>query len=262
MEINQYNAIGLFMILLSLVYQLMAFFFLTNLTREPGYQIFLKLEGLQDKYSKFDDERTERLWTYKEIFSNIDIILILIGVLMAGFMCSQFETSINIIAVTSFKWNINYLGVLSILAISFAALCMKCLSKLNSEVSLNFQSIILLINFSILINAVSLPLVFKMNGRSVEVIFIMSSLVFYLVAGYSIRYLFNSLLFMIVPPHSRCFIVGVVQVIYKISQASGYFTASFLFKWSAISYPFLSSVCLLISIARLRRSRKFIEKYV
>ena len=64
MEINQYNAIGLFMILLTLVYQLMAYFFLTNLTREPGYQIFLKLEGLHDKYSKFDDERTERLWTY------------------------------------------------------------------------------------------------------------------------------------------------------------------------------------------------------
>ena len=250
------------MILITFVYQTIAYFFLTNLTLEPGYQIFLKLENLQDEFSKSVEKPTERLLTYKEILLNLDIDLILVSVFMAGFMCSQFETSINIIAITNFQWSINYLGLLSIIAMLLAAVLMKLLSKLNCEISINFQSVILLINYSILINLMSLPLVFITQSRNLEVIFIMTSLVLYLIGGYNIRYLFNNLLFLIVPSHSRCFIVGVVQVMYQISLASGYFTASFLLEWGTISYPCLASLCLLISIARLVRSHRFIEKYV
>ena len=178
MEINQYNGIGLFMILITFVYQTIAYFFLTNLTLEPGYQIFLKLENLQDEFSKSVEKPTKRLLTYKEILLNLDIDLILVSVLMAGFMCSQFETSINIIAITNFQWSINYLGLLSIIAMLLAAVLMKLLSKLNCEISINFQSVILLINYSILINLMSLPLVFITQSRNLEVIFIMTCLLY------------------------------------------------------------------------------------
>ena len=265
MEINQYNAIGLFMILLTLVYQLMAYFFLTNLTREPGYQIFLKLEGLQDEHSKFDEDQQcadkIKLLTFKEALSNFDIDLILAGVSMAGFMCCQFDVCINVMAVVNFGWTVNYLGVVSLIAIFVSTIFMKFFSRLSSVESVNFQSALLLIIFSILINLLSLPLVFQIHDRSREIAFIMGSLILYLVAGYNIRYLSTNLLFTIVPLHSRCFIIGIREVIFKVSIGLGYFTASFLFKVGTVSYPILASICLLISSVRLWRSPLFLKKY-
>ena len=267
MEINQYNAIGLFMILITFVYQTIAYFFLTNLTQESGYQIFLKLEGLQDENSMLSKDQhqpasKDKLLTLKETLMNFDIDLILVGVSMAGFMCCQFEVCINIMAVINFRWTVNFLGVVSLIAIFTSAILMKIFSRLNSGVSVNYQSALLLIIFSILINLLSLPMVFQIHERSREIAFIMGSLILYLVAGYNIRYLSTNLLFTIVPLHSRCFIIGIREVVFKASIGLGYLTASFLFKVGTISYPIMSSICLLITSLRLWRSPQFLRKYI
>ena len=263
MVINQYNFIGLFMIIFTLLYQLICYFFLTNLTTEYGYQIFLKVEGGEDKNSTNGiDKPVENLMTYKEVFSNIDIILIMISVSIAGFMCPQFEICTNIMAVNNFSWSLNYLSLITIIAISLAALFMKILAKLNSEIDVNYQSILLLIVYGFLINLMALPIVFKLYKKGLQILFIMTSLILYLVAGYNIRVFSSSLLFMIVPTHSRCFIVGIRQVIYKISMAVGYILASFFFKSGSIAYPILATVCLTISIIRLLRRPGFLKEYM
>lgn len=264
MEINQYNFIGLFMIIFTILYQVISYFFLTNLTTQRGYQIFLKLEGVEDQNSSDNKvvEPVVELLSYKEIFSNIDIVLILIGVSIAGFMCPQFEICTNIMAVMNFSWSINYLSFISIISITMAAFFMKILARLNSEIDVNYQSVILLIIYGFLINLMSLPLVFKLYNKSLQVSFVMASLNLYLVAGYNIRVFSSGLLFMIVPTHSRCYIIGIRQVIYKISMAVGYFTASFNFKYGSIVYPILATLCLTISIIRLLRSPGFLKKYL
>ena len=121
MQINQYNFIGLFMAFITTVYQIIAYFFLTNLTKEQSYQMFLRIHRREDQNSNVEDSKpTEKLLTYKEIFTNFDVDNILLGVSVAGFMCSQLEISVNIMAVTKFSWSIEYLGVVTIIAISIS----------------------------------------------------------------------------------------------------------------------------------------------
>ena len=263
MEINQYNAIGLFMVFITIIYQIIAYFFLTNLTKEPGYQIFLRIHGREDQNSNVEDSKpTEKLLTYKEIFTNLDIDIILLGVLVAAFMYTQFEVSINITAITKFSWSIEYFGVVTIIAISISLILMKVLTRLSSQVDINFLFTIIFVIFSTVINLLSLPLAFKIQNRSLEVCFLLTCSVLYLVAAYNVRVHSSSLLFMIVPMHSRCFIIGVRQVISKIGVAAGFFSASFLFTFGSIAYPVLAMLCLTVAIIRLLRSPRFLEKYL
>ena len=48
MEINQYNAVGLFLIAVTLVYQLLVYHMVCDLTLEPGYQIYLRRTNRAD----------------------------------------------------------------------------------------------------------------------------------------------------------------------------------------------------------------------
>ena len=261
MEINQYNSIGLFMVFITIIYQIVTYFFLTNLTKEPGYQIFLRIQEVEDQNSNIDDSK-EKLISIKEILTNYDIDHILLEVLIASAMYSQFEVGINLLALTKFSWSINYLGAITFIGISIAAILMKALSRLNSLVDVNYLFAILLTIYSVLSILMTLPLTLKFGNKALEVclIIILSSLS--LVAGFNIRVLSSSLLFMIVPLDSRCFIIGIRQSILKLSIGVSFFLASFIFDSGSIAYLVLSIICLIMSIIRLLRSPGFLKKYV
>ena len=261
MEINQYNAIGLFMVFVTIIYQIITYFFLTNLTKEPGYQIFLRTQGAEDQNSNTEKPK-EKLLSIKEMLINYDIDHILLEVLIASVMFSQFEVGINLIALTKFSWSINFLGAVTFIGISIAAILMKGLSRLNSLVDVNYLFAILLTIYSVLSILMTFPLTLKFGNKALEVclIIILSSLS--LVAGFNIRILSSSLLFMLVPLHSRCFIIGVRQSILKLSMGFSFFAASFMFDYGSIAYSVLSIICLIMSIIRLLRSPGFLKKYV
>ena len=63
---------------------------------------------------------------------------------------------------------------------------------------------------------------------------------------------------LVVPEHSRCFVMGIRQGIMKLASCSGYFAASFLYH---MSYPSLSILCLLTALVFLVRSKRFKKRY-
>ena len=151
MEINQYNAIGLLMVVVTILYQIVAYFCLTNLTKEPGYQIFLKLEDREDQNSLASDKSSrKKLISFKEIFTNFDIDQILVEVLVGGVTYSQFEVGINLLALNMFSWSLTYLGIVTLVGIFLAAILMRVTSTFNSKLDVNFLAIVLLLINSIL----------------------------------------------------------------------------------------------------------------
>ena len=256
--INQYNAIGLFMVIVTAVYQIVSYLFLNNLTHEPGYAIFLRIEGKEEDQISTSKNK---LMTVKEIVANYEINLVLLAVFILGFSFSQFEVGINLIAATKFNWSINYLAIVIFFSVCLAVASLEVLSQLNSEVHVNFLFVSLSVTFSILFNLMNLQLIFEFRRRMFEVPFILVSYWLTLTGGFCIRILSSGLLFIIVPFHSRCSIIGVRQVMLKIAVGGGYFLGSLMFQRGLILYPIWSSLCLVLAFIRLFRSREFLRKY-
>ena len=262
MKINQYNAIGIFMAIVTVIYQVFVYFCLTNLTKEPGYKVFLKLEGQQDQNSDSVEDLGEKSVSIKQLISNTDIIVILNGVFLMSITYTQAEIYLNVLAITKFRWSIQYLGLITFVYITIIAVLMKLIGKINSQIDVNFLFIIMQITLCILMNLICVPLVFEIHSRSLQVGFFISTFVMCLVVGYSIRVLSNSLLFMIVPLSSRCVIVGIQIFISKASLGIGYFSASFLYENGLIVYPVLAILMLISALVCLMRSPSFLNKYV
>ena len=90
----------------------------------------------------------------------------------------------------------------------------------------------------------------------VTILFSLSSAV-----GFNVRVISSGLLFTIVPIHSRSSIVGVRQVVFKMSLCVGFFSSAFMFNTGQVSYPILAIICLTMSVIRLFRSPTFLKKY-
>lgn len=258
------------MAFVTIVYQIMVYFMLTNLTREPGYQVFMRIQGGTDQNTSSSKDspdkslelKKEKLLSFKDIITDLDVDLILLGVFVAGAMYSLLEVSIILMAINKFTWSINYLGTVTIIGIFVAAVFMRCLSRLTSEIDANYLFTIVLITNSVLINILSLPLTFTVKDGVLQVCIIMTCFIFYLVAAYYIRVLSSNLLFMIVPAHSRCYVIGVRQVVLQVSFGVAYFTASSMFQFGTTAYPLFAFVCLAVSLVRLARSPSFLKKYI
>ena len=232
MEINQYNAVGILLAFLTTIYQIIAYFCLTNLTKEPGYQIFLKIQGQTDQIAAKSEEPNEKLLSFKDIVLDYDLVSILIAVFVGAFTCYLANVLVNITAVTLFEWKMNYLACVTVSAVFLSVISMRLLSRLHSVIDVNFLFVMLLITYSILMNMFSIPHAYKMKNRTSEVAFLMVCIVMYVVPGYNIRVWSNSLLFIIVPMNSRCFIVGVFQVTMKLVYGIGYSLAASFYQYA------------------------------
>ena len=261
LEINQYNFIGIFMVIVTITYQLFVYFCLTNLTKEPGYQVFLKLEDKHDENSGSDENLNTKSLSLKAILLDIDIILILFGVFVTSFLYSQFEIYITILTITKFHWDIQYLGMVTVICITISAVLMKLLGKMNSQIDVIFLFIIVQMTFCFLMNLMCIPLSFDIQNRALQVGFFTSTFILYLVAGYNNRVLSSSLLFMVAPMSSRCAIVGVQAIMLVVSLGTGYFSASSIYEHGSIVYPIFAMLILISSILQFLRSQSFLEKY-
>ena len=113
-EINQYNCVALVMILILMVSGILAYFFLSNLTRHPGYQIYIEQiradtdTGSIKKVTKVNKpsnqtQNENKQLTRKDIFSDRDLRAIMVGNCLIAFVYALGEISINIVAMKRFN---------------------------------------------------------------------------------------------------------------------------------------------------------------
>ena len=259
MQINQYNAIGIFMAIVTVIYQIFVYFYLTNLTKEPGYQIFLKLEGKEDSGSGGNPNK-KSLSILKIL--NSDMIVVFIGVFLIGFLFSQADIYINILTITKFHWRIEFLGLVATVCITITAVLMKLIGTMNSEVDIIFIFTIMQTTFCIMMNLMCIPISFDIQNRSLQVGLVGSVFVLSMFAGYKNQFLSNCILFMTAPMSSRCVIVGVQIVTLKTALGLGYLSASTFYGLGSIVYPAFAILVLISAIIHLMRSQNFLQKYV
>ena len=275
LQINKYNSVGLVLILSTVVYQVMAYFLLADLTKEPGYEIFVKLEGKQDEFLSNTEEdnrkindndqktkEVKKLISAREILTNTDIILILVGVFVMEFMDAQFEISINLVAITKFAWSIERLSAITIVGFLISIGVMWILKRFNTPTDTRYLFIFLLVVDGFLVTALILPITFDVfKTRYIQVTFMLFIMVFKLTVAYCIQVFSSCLLFVTIPSHSWCFIIGVRRVFFTSAGGLGFFTATTLFNGGSTAYPVLSILCIGLVFVLLLNTPNYLKRY-
>lgn len=258
MPINKYNSVGLLLVLATIIYQILVYFKMVDLTKEPGYKSFIQLD---------DEKNDEMLRSHGEftslsdVFSNIDIVLIMVAVFLGEFMNAQLEIGINTVAVLVFTWTIQMLAGAIIVGFIMAIGIMKVLQKFHSETDTRFLFIILFIVDSFLINALSLPLGFNFTKLEKQSSLLLTILTFKVTTGYYVQVFSSCLLFVVIPSHSWCFVIGIRRFFFTLAGAFGYLFATSFFNVGSFAYPGLSILCLLMASTLLINSPNFLKKY-
>ena len=322
LEINEYNFIGLFLAGCTMIYQTIAFCLLSDLSKESGYRVYLKLNNQIDSFvdkqkeprasekpveeswcpskekntsnqsfgNDREDERNlsgkttesfrqstpskrqnakqrkvsksgEKMLTLSDVFTNQDLVLILATVILTQFTYTQCEIAVSIIAVDVFHWSIEHLGMFSIATVIVAVATIKYLQRFNGNIDAYF-----LVTCYTMGNGVAMAILTLLAGYPIESTILKSVLVLmvlslYIVVGYSITVFVIVLFSLVVPVHSRCFIMGFQQIALKGALCIGYFMSSFCYEVHDLAYPTLAMCCWILTIVYLVRSSTFIRLY-
>ena len=278
--VNQYNFIGLLEAGLVTLYEILVFFFFTNLTLHPGYQVYLRRnqeeDGKEQILSVLDD-KTERakedesyctknnssvkLLSVREVITNIDIFMILAETTLINFIVTQAELVINIVAVTNFQWSIERLSVVTVIAAVLSIVAMMFSQRLKTGEDAYFLVTVCLVANWITLCILVLATNFSITGYALQTVVLVFTLFLYIIPGFNVAPWSLVLLYIIVPEHSRCFISGIRQAVCKIGSAFGFLTAAFLYSSSAYVYPVMEVCCFALAVLFLVRRKKFFELY-
>ena len=100
-EINQYNCISLVLFFLVLIYTLLVYFNVTDLTNEPGYQIYVVKykQQLEDKDEiSFSGKLMPRpVWTLLDTLTNFKLIVLILTDGFISYIDSMMKVMNNMI---------------------------------------------------------------------------------------------------------------------------------------------------------------------
>ena len=260
---NQYNFVAVFLTFCTIIYQTMCYIMLSDLTKEPGYQIFLRINNKTDDFStKSSNEKTKtNLISMKDVCTNVDILMLLVTGALSHFTFCQGDLVINMVAVEVFHWTIQHLSILTILSVVLIVIAMRFLRTFKSNIDYYFLTALLLLCNCIVMAIVSLLTGYNLGNSTFESILVLIAMSLNILACYSISGFVTITLSLVVPVHSRCSIMGIRNVLLMLAFCTGFFTASSLYMIADVAFPILSASCLVLCFVYLARSRRFINFY-
>ena len=197
----------------------------------------------------------------REIFINIDIVMILVETFLINFIVSQAELVVNIVAVSNFKWSIGRLSAVTLVGTVLSVATMKLVQRLKTGEDAYFLINLCLVGNWITLCVLVLVTNFSITWNTLQTAVVLSALFLDIIPGFNSAPWSLTLLYMIVPEHSRCFISGLRQASGKVACAFGYFTAASMFSLSAYVYPVLEICCFALTLFFLGRRKKFFKLY-
>lgn len=262
LKFNQYNFVGVFLMFTTMIYLTMAYFMLSDLTKEKGYQIFLIEEELGENHTSTGaNHEHQKLLSIKNILTTFDIMLILTTILILNYIYTQAELVINIIAVDKFQWTVEHLGIFSISTIIIALSVMHVLKRLHSGVDIYYIIVCFVTGNGLSMAILAFLSNYEIRNAVFQSFLVLSIMSLNIIAGYSASIFTTFAIALVVPVHSRCFVVGLRQVSMKLALCLGYFSTTLLYNVSIISYPIMSLCCFALSFIYLCNSFRFIRKY-
>ena len=202
-------------------------FFLADLTKHPGYHIFLtKIKKKRNCKFPENQEVAQPVTNSLEALNNADIILVLATSFLFGFVFTESEITINLVAMYKFKWSLSFLSIISLCCAAVSVIFMKFLQRLQEILNIYFMFLMAVVMYSVSICLQLLTIHTKFESKSVQVAIIFC---FYLVSsicGFNTNSWARYILFSLVPAHIASTVDGYRYLFEKIGLVLGFFLAS------------------------------------
>ena len=260
LHVNEYNFIGLVMANVMVLYAIGCFFFLADLTKHPGYHIFLtKIKKKRNCQFPKNQEVAQTMKNSLEAIKNADIILVLVTTFLFGFVATETEININLVAMYKFKWSLLYLSKVSLCCAIVAVVFMKLVQCLKGSLNIYFLFLMAVVidNFCVCLQLLTIHAKFESKSLQVAIMFC-----FYfasVVCGFNTTSWARYILFSLVPAHMTSTVDGYRFLFSKIGMLLGFFLASYIFYDGFYGYLLIILILMLAYVASLVRKKHIIS---
>ena len=258
LHVNEYNFIGLGMAIVMVLYAIGCFFFLADLTKHPGYHIFLtkiKKKGQFPGNQKVVQPVTNSL----EALNNADIILVLATSFLFGFVFTESEITTNLVAMYKFKWSLSRLSIVSLCCAAIAVVFMKLVQCLKGILNIYFMFLMAIVMYSFSVCLQLLTIHAQFESKSVQVAVMFCFYVVNCVCGFNTNSWARYILFSLVPAHMASTVDGYRYLFEKIGLTLGFFLASYIFHDGVYGYLLIILMLMLAYVASLVRKKHIIS---
>jgi len=263
-RINQYNCVALVMFIILVIFEIVTFFFLSNLTKHPGYKIYVDRSNKENDTHKKPNKKIvscnkNELYSITDIVTDPDLLSVVLGGGLIGFIYSLGEITINMVAMLEFKWTLTRVSIVTLFCAFIATVSMKLLQRLKGTVNtfyLYLISIILNWQFMALL---LLTLNINVDNLPWQIFIFFLFLMLNIVGGFNSTAWIRALCFSIVPAHSSSTVDGVRYFAAKIGCCLGFFFAPFVYTKSSVGLPIIVVLCILEYIFSFVSRKRFIQ---
>lgn len=258
-EINQYNCISLVLIILVLVYTLLVYINVTDLTREDGYHIFVAKYKNDKNEDDVSPSGKKSDWTLMDTLNNVNLLVLIFTDGFISYIDSMMEVMNNMIGLYNFGWNINRISVLTgIAAIIFSAANFIFQQRvLKSRLTFYLLFIVCFLFAMMELSLATISINIPLNVDAVKFTLFTSCIGLNILFGFGSGVYSKWLIFSLVPADSKSFIESQRYVVAKSFMCCGYFTAFLMYQESFYGFTVLSCICFAIASFLLLWRRKF-----
>ncbi|XP_066922872.1 uncharacterized protein [Clytia hemisphaerica] len=261
-EINQYNCVGLVLSIVLLLYAILAFINVTDLTKESGYQIFIKRFKQENSTTKGDGHSGERLWSLMDTVTNINLLSIILPDGFLGFVYSLMEVIINMVGLYNFSWSITRVSTLTCIgAIIFSTVMFLFQQRtLKGRYIFYFLFISCFSLAAMELSLLNISIQIPINSQALKMALFESCLGLNIIFGFGSTVYSKWLLFSLVPVNSKSYVESHRYIVAKVCCCTGFFTASFIYQQSFEWFTVLILCCFIIAFILLLRKNRFLRK--
>jgi len=262
LKINQYNCVALVMLVILAIFGILTYFCLTNLTKHPGYMIYIDStpekesnkngNEFSNKKKTVDNEHENGILSIKEIATDFNLVVVLLGEGLIGFINCLGEISINMVAMLQFHWTLTTVSIATGCGAVAATASMKFLQKLKGPVNTFYLYMLCVVMNFLFIALMLFTLHITVVNFSWQVVIYFTFLVLNIVAGYNSTAWARWLCFSIVPDQSSSTVDGYRYSVAKIGDCFGFFVAP-------LAYPVIAVMCILEYIGLFVSRKRFLN---
>ena len=248
------------MAIVMVLYAIGCFFFLADLTKHPGYHVFLtKIKKKRNCKFTENQEVAQPVTNSLEALNNADIILVLATSFLFGFVFTESEITTNLVAMYKFKWSLSRLSIVSLCCAALAVVFMKLVQRLKGILNIYFMFLMAIVMDSFSVCLQLLTIHAKFESKSVQVATIFCFYVVNSVCGFNTTSWARYILFSLVPAHMASTVDGYRFLSAKIGLTLGFFLASYIFHNGVYGYLLLILTLMLAYLASLVRKKHIIS---
>ena len=261
--ITQHNFVGLFLAMISLLFLIISYFFLQNLTQDETFNDYLKQEIFDDEAEdeeKSEKSAPERLWTTKDIVTNGKVMFLLLTDGYVAFVFSQMDLVITMTAVKNYHWTIMQFGILTAVVVASTSILLYNVQKrlLGNGLNIYFLFVLCFVFIAFSGSFLLLMLVLQWKSFYCQMVTLYISIFCNFLQAFGATAFSRWLVYSSTPSHSASIVESHRFMYHSMWNAAGFFTSSYAFELLWFILPVQTLISIFITVVYIAKRNDYI----